>query len=549
MQATATGSGPPTAAAYSYLRFSSPEQMKGDSLRRQTEASERYAEENGLIIDRDLKLQDLGVSAFRGKNATEGALCGFMEAVRTGRVPSGSTLLVESLDRLSRTEITVALTQFLNIINAGITVVTLMDHMAYNREGINQNPGNLMMSIVIMTRAHEESATKSKRLSQAWANRRKLARETGRPMGRNCPPWLRWTPGGYELRPERAAIVRLIFRLAAEGMGKRSITQTLNKERIPTWGGKGDGWYDSGVWKLLADPAVLGTYRPRRLDPGTGKYVPEGDPVENYYPAAITPAEWAAAKSRPSAPRGPRRLLVGNLFSGIVYCGYTGHKMRFMHRSGSRYLRSDVERFAPAASPQSWPYAHFERTVLNHLRELDWQSLIKPHGDPEKDRLLAEAARLDLEAARHREGVARILDSFATDAQPAALVKAARERAARLSRELETAEARLAEIRGALAAGAKTTAAIASGIEEFKALIPAGNPQERLRLQTEIRRRVKRIHCYRHGVPNEQGIILCSAPALEIEYPNGMSRWVLVGADNPLRKRRKSTALPDPRNP
>ena len=77
-------------------------------------------------------------------------------------------MLVESLDRLSRTEITVALTQFLNIINSGVTVVTLMDQMSYNREAINQNPGSIMMSIVIMIRAYEESLTKSKRLSQAW---------------------------------------------------------------------------------------------------------------------------------------------------------------------------------------------------------------------------------------------------------------------------------------------------------------------------------------------------------------------------------------------
>jgi|GEM_PF-5511149 len=29
--------------AYSYIRFSTPEQLKGDSLRRQKEASEQYA--------------------------------------------------------------------------------------------------------------------------------------------------------------------------------------------------------------------------------------------------------------------------------------------------------------------------------------------------------------------------------------------------------------------------------------------------------------------------------------------------------------------------
>jgi DNA invertase Pin-like site-specific DNA recombinase len=51
---------------YSYIRFSRPEQMRGDSLRRQTEAAEKWAAENGLVIDQSLT--DLGLSAYRGLN-------------------------------------------------------------------------------------------------------------------------------------------------------------------------------------------------------------------------------------------------------------------------------------------------------------------------------------------------------------------------------------------------------------------------------------------------------------------------------------------------
>src|SRR5687768_14323056 len=107
--------------AYSYVRFSRPEQMRGDSLRRQTELSERYARDNGLELD--TALEDRGVSAFRGKNATEGALFGFLQAVKDGRVKRGSVLLVESLDRLSRQAVEEALPQFLAIIKAGVTIV------------------------------------------------------------------------------------------------------------------------------------------------------------------------------------------------------------------------------------------------------------------------------------------------------------------------------------------------------------------------------------------------------------------------------------------
>jgi DNA invertase Pin-like site-specific DNA recombinase len=88
--------------AYSYVRFSTPDQMKGDSLRRQTSAAEEYAERHGLILDTDLTFRDLGVSGFRGRNAEDGRLADFLAAVQTGTVHRGSYLLVENLDRISR---------------------------------------------------------------------------------------------------------------------------------------------------------------------------------------------------------------------------------------------------------------------------------------------------------------------------------------------------------------------------------------------------------------------------------------------------------------
>ena len=88
--------------AFSYLRFSTPEQMKGDSYRRQTEAAQAYATKHGLELDDSLTLRDKGISAYQGRNATDGRLSAFLSAVETGRVRPGSYLLVESLDRLSR---------------------------------------------------------------------------------------------------------------------------------------------------------------------------------------------------------------------------------------------------------------------------------------------------------------------------------------------------------------------------------------------------------------------------------------------------------------
>ena len=73
--------------AFSYLRFSSPEQAQGDSVRRQTDLAADYAARKGLELDEVLTFKDLGVSAFRGRNAEDGRLGDFLAAVEAGAVP------------------------------------------------------------------------------------------------------------------------------------------------------------------------------------------------------------------------------------------------------------------------------------------------------------------------------------------------------------------------------------------------------------------------------------------------------------------------------
>lgn len=107
-------------------------------------------------------------------------------------------LILESLDRLSRQEVLVSLGVFTELLNAGIEVVTLVDGQHYTQESIN-DLGNLIISLVVMSRAHEESAMKSQ---AAWAAKRERA------LTSMLPSWLRLRKGTIEVIPERAAIVR-----------------------------------------------------------------------------------------------------------------------------------------------------------------------------------------------------------------------------------------------------------------------------------------------------------------------------------------------------
>ena len=114
--------------AYSYMRFSSPAQAEGDSIRRQVATSEDWCRRNGVVLDEQATYRDLGKSAFRGahrKNPDRNALAAFLRLVEEGRVARGSYLLLENLDRLSREHIRPALSLLLNLIEHGIRVVQI----------------------------------------------------------------------------------------------------------------------------------------------------------------------------------------------------------------------------------------------------------------------------------------------------------------------------------------------------------------------------------------------------------------------------------------
>src|SRR5579862_8014108 len=118
------------AKAYSYVRFSTLDQIHGDSLRRQTEAAADWCRRNHITLVDSYRY--LGVSAFRGKNVEVGKLAAFLKLVTDGRIEKGSYLIVESLDRLSRNDLPKALRLFLDILEAGIVVVTLSDNHVYD---------------------------------------------------------------------------------------------------------------------------------------------------------------------------------------------------------------------------------------------------------------------------------------------------------------------------------------------------------------------------------------------------------------------------------
>jgi DNA invertase Pin-like site-specific DNA recombinase len=105
--------------AYSYVRFSTPEQEMGDSERRQIALAKSYCAKNGLQLS-ETAFADRGVSAFHGKHRENGALGRLLKHVQPGEV-----LLIEDCDRWSREDSLDALTRLREEVRRGIEVVFL----------------------------------------------------------------------------------------------------------------------------------------------------------------------------------------------------------------------------------------------------------------------------------------------------------------------------------------------------------------------------------------------------------------------------------------
>ena len=316
---------------YSYIRFSDARQATGASVERQAGIAQAWAAEHGLTLDDSLSMRDEGLSAYHQRHVRKGALGVFLKAAEDGRVEPGSVLLVESLDRLSRAEPLTALAQMTSIIDAGIAVVTASDRKRYTRASLKANPMDLMHSLLVMIRAHEESETKSRRVRDA-IRRQCVGWKAGTYRGLirygKTPGWLHVVDLAWQLIPERAAAVRMAVDLCLQGLGSGHIARRLHGAGMAI----GNHAPTSGhLSRLFTHPALIGD---KHLDLDGETYILPG-----YYPAVLDATTWAALQD--AVQQRGRRQVKGEIPSiltgtGITTCGYCGGPMKAQTMASKR---------------------------------------------------------------------------------------------------------------------------------------------------------------------------------------------------------------------
>jgi len=445
--------------AYSYVRFSTPEQGTGDSFRRQTEAARAYAAAHGLELD-DSSYHDLGVSAYSGDNAETGRLGEFREAVRIGAIAPGSYLLIEGLDRLSRTKPRRAVRLLEEICESGINVVTLADGKLYSTDVLDSDPMAFMWAFMVAIRAHEESATKSRRVRAAWGKKKEAAASAKRPMTERLPAWLRLSAdrASFEIDRERANVIRRIYREALAGAGQHRIAQMLNAEGVPTFG---DGkrraafWHRSYIAKLLTNHAVIGTFTPHSQESRGGKRERTAlAPIPNYFPAIIKKRDFERLNGPRTAARSPRMSgetgRLSNVLAGLARCPECGATMTRVNKgrnNGSPRLICTAAKVGAGCTYTTVRLDAVEHAVRNAAGKLvsDMPSL-----SPEAD---ARLATLEAATEALREQAEALVDEIAKGNVSALLrARLAETEAALTAQEEELETARKAVGRGTSAA-------------------------------------------------------------------------------------------------
>ena len=464
--------------AWIYARYSTAEQSKGRSLKRQLEEGRKYlAGKKDWEHSEDRELTDKGRSAFHGSNrATGSELWEFEQKALAGHFKNGAVLAVENLDRLTRQGYEAALDLIRALTGQGVTVAVWHDDdvfKAYERIEMPQ-----VMKVVLKSElSREESVKKSGRLTDAWAAKIGAVQDGKRvAMTKMMPGWLTMVEGTREIVPieHRAKVLNQIFDWYCDGKSLPWIVRALNEQREPTWGrGKhadANGWNVSTLHKYLTSRTVLGEYAPKGRTKENTK-ISKGFVVPDYYPQVIDPDKFNRVQLLRKERQqwgGRNQFSLPNLFSGIAMCGACGNRMIFAAQNkagstryskradgslrpytevhGRSYIRcGNAMRKHNCTNSKSHKYEVVEQATLDMLFEV---AMNKTAFEPNAavSLLVTRVAEQERQIEVKRQQLSTLMDNLM-----AVHSKAMAQRVAEIEEALEADEVTLGELRIALA--------------------------------------------------------------------------------------------------
>jgi DNA invertase Pin-like site-specific DNA recombinase len=525
--------------AVAYIRYSSDRQAEGDSTRRQLDAAKAYCASKGFALEK--VVTDEGQSAFKGHHLSNGNLGKFLTEADKGAF-RGYAFVIEEIDRLSRQGVLATFELIARLLNDGLEV-----HEINTSKIIRELDDLDTADVGVLTAlrgilAKEHSRKLKVRLLGARAAEREQARVDGLAFTSRCPSWCFSKPGQKAvLIEERAATVRRIFELAAQGLGAKRIVNTLKAEGRQMFrrGEQGKDWSPEFVTHLLSNRSVLGQYQPHKLEEVNGKTVrvPDGDPIAGFFPAVISQALWNAARASVDAKnhnpkkvggsRGGGRQTVNSIFGPTIFDATQNHIMRFWQKKHEpAYL---ITRWQSGQKANYLRYDRFETAFRAFLAAQDWKAISRyaesaelKAAQADLDQVLTDLDKTSRAILTANSAIDNLDQNVELD--EADKVATLSVLASRVAKHEITLRA-LTEQRNALQARVDAERSKCEALqcpEELLSLIEARDPETLLKLKDQIARRVSRIDI--DFEPNLEGVLAIAT----VTFVNGYPGQILI---------------------
>lgn len=382
----------------SYLRMSTSEQLRGFSLERQRKLIAEFAAKNGLSVEEENILEDIGRSSF-SDDAQQKELAKFFENLNAGKYEPGDVFALENIDRLTRRGPIDALMKVNQIISKGLKLAIISDKEQRILEEID------VFSIITLSidasRANKESQVKSEKGLFNWQEKRNLAASEKLAMTAQAPAWLdteifyifdeekkkNIKRRKYVLNEEKAEAVRLIFDLYSNGNGCLKIKNILNEREIKTFKGA-PYWEPSIITKIIKNPATFGLYQPKKQGTGKRDLIAAGEPINDYFPAVITRdlfEQCERIREGNGTRKGRKGKLFTNLFTGLLTCQKCGGPVHLINpgidkrnkvQKSIYYLVCKRAKFTKECTTKRVRYDDFEIALLKAIQEINLADIL-----------------------------------------------------------------------------------------------------------------------------------------------------------------------------
>jgi site-specific DNA recombinase len=298
-----------------WLRVSTEDQVRGESLEIHEHRARSYAESKGWTVSEVYNL-----AAVSGKRVIDHPQARRMIAdIQSGHI---SALIFSKLSRLSRNNR--ELLEFADIFQkANADLVSLAESIDTG------TPAGRMFYNMLSAMANWEREEIASRVAASVPIRAAL----GKPLGGRTPYGYRWLDKKLCVDPSEAPIRKLIYELYSQHKRRRTVARLLNERGLRTR--TGSAWSDTSVERNLRDTTAIGKHRvnyTRTANDQTGRVElkPESEWFWHEVEPIIDKALYDECVSHMDSLRQAGKRLTRksvNLFSGYARCAKCGDKM------------------------------------------------------------------------------------------------------------------------------------------------------------------------------------------------------------------------------